>query len=135
MVGNNTALEIKNGNGHAIVIKANNGDKILQLEDNGLLRSRKIKVGADTWADYVFKQGYKLKSLSETELYIKEHGHLPGVPSEKEINKNGLDIAEMQKIQMEKIEELYLHLIEMEKKVEDLENQNVILKEELKKIK
>jgi hypothetical protein len=70
-VGNGPSLTINNGTGHAIVINSNAGSKILQLEDNGLLRSRRIKVDEDTWADYVFKPGYHLKTLQETEAYIQ----------------------------------------------------------------
>lgn len=127
-LSNQTSFELHNGTGKAIIVHANNGTKILQLEDNGLLRSRRIKVDEETWADYVFKPGYYLKTLQETETYIKENGHLPGVPSEQEIKENGLDLGEMQKIQMEKIEELYLHMFEMEKQIEELKSENVQLK-------
>lgn len=68
-----------------------------------------------TWADYVFLKGYKLPTLEEVEAQINEKGHLHNVPSAKEIKENGIDLAEMSKIQQEKIEELTLYLIEQNK--------------------
>lgn len=76
------------------------------------------------WADYVFRPEYKLKPLSEVEKYIRENGHLPNVPSEKTIVEEGLPLAEITKIQQEKIEELTLYLIDLEKKIE-LQNQKI----------
>lgn len=76
------------------------------------------------WADYVFSPEYKLKPLSEVEKYIKENGHLPNVPSEKTIIKDGLPLAEITKIQQEKIEELTLYIIDLEKKME-IQNEKI----------
>ncbi len=127
-LSNQTSLELHNGTGRAIIVYANNGTKILQLEDDGLLRSRRVKVDLDSWADFVFKPGYKLMSLKQTEKYIDKNGHLPGVPSEEEIVENGLDLGDMQKIQMQKMEEMYLHMIEMSKEIEDLKKEVASLK-------
>lgn len=82
------------------------------------------------WSDYVFETGYDLKPLSEVEKYVEENKHLPGITSAKEVAQNGLDVGEMQKAQMEKIEELFLHMIDLEKRVNALETQNKQLKEE-----
>lgn len=79
-----------------------------------------IKIKNDAWADYVFKDNYILKPLSEVESFIKENNHLPEVPSAKDIQKNGLDMSEMMATQMKKIEELTLHLIEQDKEITDL---------------
>lgn len=83
------------------------------------------------WPDYVFDSTYQLKPLNEVELYIKENNHLPEVPSQAEVHENGLTLAEMSKIQMKKIEELTLYMIELSKKVEKLEVQNKKLQDEL----
>ena len=53
--------------------------------------------------------------IDELEAYIKEHKHLPGVPSSEEVKREGIDVAEMNKILLEKIEELTLRVIELEK--------------------
>jgi hypothetical protein len=85
-------------------------------------------IGTSGWADYVFSPSYQLRSLAEVEAYIKENQHLPGVSSASELETEGLDLGAMQAIQMEKIEELTLYLIELEKKIARLETQNPVLK-------
>ncbi len=137
-VGSEPAITVNNnGGGHAFVVKDDVGEKIVQLENSGLLRSRKIRVDLGTWADYVFKPGYHLMTLKETEQFINKNGHLPNIPTETEIQKNGLDLGEMQQLQMQKIEELTLHLIEMNKTIEnlqtsvtDLQKENAALKKQ-----
>jgi hypothetical protein len=75
------------------------------------------------WPDYVFKKNYKLPSLKETERYIKQNGHLPEMPSAKEIENKGLSLSEMVTMQMKKIEELTLYIIEQQKQMEILKNE------------
>lgn len=72
------------------------------------------------WPDYVFSRNYKLSSLDEVEGFIKKNNHLPGIPSAKEIETNGISVGEMQKMQMEKIEELTLYIIDLKKEIEKL---------------
>lgn len=98
----------------ALIIQ-NNDRKILELDNNGLLRSREIRVDINTWPDYVFEDDYNLMSLEETEKFIEDNGHLPNVPSAVEVESQGLNLAETDKILMEKTEELTLHLIELKK--------------------
>ncbi len=73
--------------------------------------------------DYVFAKGYKLLSLPEVERYIELNKHLPEVPSAQEVEKDGMGLAEMNTIAIRKIEELTLHLIEMNKQVVELKQQ------------
>ena len=73
-----------------------------------------------TWPDFVFNKKYNLLSLAETEKFIETEKHLPGVPTEKEVNEKGFDVLEMNKILLQKIEEMTLHLIRLEKEVEAL---------------
>ncbi|RWU09972.1 hypothetical protein [Pedobacter chitinilyticus] len=86
---------------------------------NGKIRAKEIKVEATGWPDYVFKADYKLNTLPELEAYIKANGHLPGVPAATEVEKEGVALGEMNKILLKKIEELTLHLIEKDKKIEE----------------
>ncbi len=72
------------------------------------------------WPDYVFNKQYKLPGLNEVEDFISKNNHLPGIPSAKTLEATGLNIGEMQKLQMEKIEELTLYIIELKKEVEAL---------------
>jgi uncharacterized protein YaiE (UPF0345 family) len=91
-----------------------------KLAVNGSIRAKEIRVNTG-WADYVFEDGYVLKPLSEIEKYIKANKHLPDIPAAAELQKDGVDISAMQTKMMAKIEELTLHLIEANKKIELLE--------------
>jgi len=74
------------------------------------------------WKDCVFEESYKLISLKETEAFIKQNRHLPGIPSEKEVLDNGINVSEMNALLLQKIEELTLYIIEQQKRIELLEN-------------
>ncbi|WP_338876193.1 hypothetical protein WBJ53_11120 [Spirosoma sp. SC4-14] len=76
------------------------------------------------WADYVFAPNYQLPSLAETEQYIQQHKHLPGIPSAEEMVKQGTDLTTLLATLVKKNEELTLHLIEQQKRIERLEQQN-----------
>lgn len=106
------------------MIIENNTRKLLTLDNTGLLRAREIKVDVQAWPDYVFKPDYQLMPLSEVETYINKEGHLPAFPSAEEIETNGMNVYEMNKALVEKIEELTLHLIEQEKQLKE-QNQRI----------
>ncbi len=93
-----------------------------KLAVNGNIRAKKIVVETN-WMDKVFDKEYVLPRLREVEDYIKANGHLPNIPSGKEIESNGGDLGELVKLQMQKIEELTLYVIELNKKIEKLENE------------
>lgn len=85
--------------------------------------TEKLKVavaGQANWSDFVFDKNYKLKSLSEVELFIQKNKHLPDVPSADEVVKDGIDVANMDAKLLQKIEELTLYMIEMKKENETL---------------
>jgi hypothetical protein len=106
------------------------------LTVNGKMGAREIKVSIQNpWPDYVFNTEYDLKSLESIEKYVDKHKHLPNIPSAKELNEEelSLDLAAMQGKQMEKIEEIYLHLIELNKQIKELKKENEILKQQVKK--
>jgi hypothetical protein len=71
--------------------------------------------------DYVFDPAYQLPSLEETEKYVKENRHLPEVPSAADIEKDGMSLNGMNTILLKKVEELTLHIIEQNKRIEALE--------------
>jgi hypothetical protein len=98
------------------------GADTYRLSVKGKIRAEEIKV-YNTWADYVFSKDYKLPNLKEVEKFINKNGHLPNVPSAKEVTEKGLELGEMVKIQQEKIEELTLYLIQQNKDMEELKAQ------------
>ncbi|MDX1652531.1 MAG: hypothetical protein R3277_08570 [Brumimicrobium sp.] len=88
--------------------------------DNETFYTRRIVVNQHTWPDYVFKKNYRLMPLNIVKQYIDQNGHLPNVPSEKEVIEEGVDLAEMNKILLEKIEELTLYTIQQQEEIEKL---------------
>jgi hypothetical protein len=80
-------------------------------------------VNSGTWADYVFADKYALPSLQEVAGYIKTNKHLPGIPSAAEVEKNGVDLVEMDAALLKKIEEMTLYMMEQNKRIERLENE------------
>lgn len=74
-----------------------------------------------SWPDYVFKKDYKLMPLEELEASIIENSHLPNIPSASEIEKSGVKLGEMNKNLLEKIEELTLYVIELNKQNKQLQ--------------
>ena len=76
------------------------------------------------WPDYVFSKNYKLKSLGEVEEYIAANSHLPNVPATAEVEKSGIALGEMQTKMMEKIEELTLYIIGLQKQIDSLKKKN-----------
>jgi hypothetical protein len=100
----------------------------------GAVRARKVTVDQVAWPDYVFENNYSLPSLAEVERFIQLHKHLPGVPSAKEVETDGLDLGSNQAILLKKIEELTLYSIEQDKKIKVLETENEKLKTSVKLI-
>lgn len=91
-----------------------------QLFVNGGILATELRIAIQAnWADYVFESDYELPTLEEVECYIEENGHLPNVPSAEEVEKQGINVGEMAKIQQEKIEELTLYIIEQNKQLEE----------------
>jgi hypothetical protein len=76
-----------------------------------------VKLEAD-WPDYVFKPTYPLLSLEELEEYISLNQHLPNVPSANEVATEGQKLGENQKVLVEKVEELTLYLIQLNKELQ-----------------
>jgi hypothetical protein len=97
-----------------------------KLDVNGTIHSKEVKVDMNGWPDYVFKKEYNLPTLKEVEKQITEKGHLENIPSEEEVLKNGINLGEMNAKLLQKIEELTLYMINQNKNIEVLmqENQN-----------
>ncbi|MBR3520071.1 MAG: hypothetical protein IKN77_08145 [Paludibacteraceae bacterium] len=92
------------------------------------VNAKDINVELGNAADYVFDEGYDLKSLGEVEEYVKSNKHLPGVPSASEFQEKGMNVSEMSNLLLEKVEELTLHLIRLQKEVDQLREENNALK-------
>lgn len=89
-----------------------------KLNVNGTVRAKGFLNDTSNWADYVFATDYRLPPLSEVESHIKEKQHLPGIPSEKEVKENGVELGDMQMRLLAQIEQLTLHAIAQEKRLQ-----------------
>ena len=99
-----------------------------RLSVEGIIRARRVLVN-NTWADYVFETNYQLMPLVDLETYITTKKHLPNVPTAQDVEKNGVDLGEINKILVEKVEELTLYIISMNKRMVQLEAEMKQLKQ------
>jgi len=105
-----------------------------KLAVEGKIGAREVRVtNANPWPDYVFGDQYKLKTLATLEGYIKKNNHLPNMPSAREVKNNGIELGNMNTRVVEKIEELTLYVIELNKRMAKLEKENARLRNQLKK--
>lgn len=91
-----------------------------RFEVDGTIRSKEVKVEASPWPDYVFEPDYNLMSLEETKAFIQEKGHLPGIPTAREVEEEGIALGKINAKLLEKIEELMLHNIKQEETIKML---------------
>ncbi|MHC0446349.1 hypothetical protein ACWA1F_13145 [Flavobacterium sp. 3-218] len=107
-----------------------------KLTVKGKIHTQEVRVdiAGPLVPDYVFADDYKLKSLQEIESFIKENKHLPEIPSAKEIEKNGLMLAEMNMVLLKKMEEMTLHMIEQSKELRRVKEQLEKQDNEIKKL-
>jgi hypothetical protein len=125
---NNSALVRIQSNGNVGIGTATPGSFKLAVE--GKIGAREVQVTlSNPFPDYVFDSKYKLRSLSSLENYINKNKHLPNIPSAAEVEKNGgVELGQLNTKLLEKVEELTLYVIELNKKVEKLEKENEGLK-------
>ncbi len=107
-------------------------DYLLYVGGGALFEEVKVQTG---WADYVFQDDYQLTALEEVENHIATAGHLHNTPSAAEVEAEGLNLGNITVNQQEKIEEIFLHLIEMNKELKNLKAENELLKAELSTLK
>lgn len=105
-------------------------DLAYKLSVNGTIRAKEVVVDTG-WSDFVFEDTYRLRPLDEVRSHIEEHGHLPDVPSAATVEAEGLSVGEAQMIMMQKIEELTLYVIELNRKNSALERQLAELENQL----
>jgi hypothetical protein len=133
LVSNNAGFQIYNSTNRRPILNADNSDNIgigtidtkgykLAVAGNAIAESVTVKLQSD-WPDYVFKKNYSLSPLSEVKTYIDQNSHLPDMPSAGQVTKEGINLGEMNKQLLKKVEELTLYLIEEDKEVHELHNQ------------
>ena len=88
----------------------------------GTVHCEEVQVNLNVSPDYVFQQyyegvsplkaDYSMPTLEEVEQFTREYHHLPGIPSAQEIEEEGLQLKEMTRLLLQKVEELTLYTIE-----------------------
>lgn len=126
---NKNVFEIEaDGKTHIGIDKVMGGphtNAMLSVGGNGKIACKEVRVFNNTtgyWADFVFEKNYKLMPLKDVENYYKKFNHLPDVPTSNEIYSNGNDLAKTDAVLLQKIEELTIYVVELNKKIEALEN-------------
>jgi hypothetical protein len=122
--GNSNATFVENfsvsGDGKTVIgnLKQTAGihtDALLSV--NGKAVAKSVFVTMNNWADYVFESDYALPKLEEVEAYYKKHKHLPEIPSAQEVIDNGVDLGDMNKLLLKKIEELTILMVAQQKEI------------------
>lgn len=140
LIQNNSANNIYLANGGGRVgIGVGGGDLVGNYRlyvDNGIMTERvRVAVrGTGNWADYVFADDYDLKSLENVEKFVQKNKHLPNIPSAQQVVDEGYELNEMDAKLLEKIEELYLHTIQLNKENKQLRQELNEVKTNLKRL-
>ena len=108
-----------------------NSRDVFRVNGNGHVYATKVVVQETPFPfpDYVFKSDYDLMPLNKLEEYITKEQHLPNMPAAQEVEDNGADLGEINRVLVEKVEELTLHTIAQQKQIEYLLNEMQKLKE------
>ena len=130
-VDNEGTMTIKSKSGYAdkklllkgqVVITTNSTNTTYSLRVSGGILTDKLNIMHPThWPDYVFSSDYLLMPLADLRAFVNENHHLPGVPSEKDIMTEGIEIGDMQGILLKKIEEMTLYILQQQEQIDKLE--------------
>ncbi|WP_310397946.1 hypothetical protein [Hymenobacter sp.] len=113
--------------GNVLIAKTSQANGVYKLDVGGSVRANEVVVNTNG-ADFVFEKGYNLMPLPAVEAYIRAHHHLPEVASAADMQARGAAVGEVQTKLLQKVEELTLHLIEQNKRLDRLEAENQALK-------
>jgi|GEM_PF-3687327 len=107
-----------------------------KLAVSGQVHAQEVKVSITVpGPDYVFDKEYNLTPLGEIKTYIDQNKHLPEIPSAKDMEKNGVQLGEMNMLLLKKIEELTLYVIEQNKRIDDQNQLNILQQKEIEELK
>jgi hypothetical protein len=124
----NSALVICGRTGQEGNVGIGETNPMYKLAVKGTIKAKEIIVDTTGWSDFVFADDYRLAPLAEVEAHIQEHKHLPGIPSAAQVAEQGVSLGDMQAKLLAKVEELTLHVIAQEKRLQALERENAALR-------
>ena len=121
-------LSIAGENENALLVadKAlpNASDFNFKVTGGGEVYARKYITTLNPFPDYVFSDNYKLMSYQDLRNYIRTHRHLPNIPKAETVEENGMDLGELNRILVEKVEELTLYILELEDRLSEIEKED-----------
>ena len=126
-------LHIKSNAGLPAIFLIENGDnaEVFKIKNDNKVYAQEINVQTAPFPDYVFKADYALPSLNEVQQHISKEGRLPGMPSAEEVEKEGMDVGEMNRLLVEKVEELTLYLLQQQAQLEKQQAEIEALREQM----
>src|SRR5262245_32362201 len=99
-----------NGADGSVVLSDGSGTETIRMDGKtGEIRIRDWSLRVP---DYVFESGYALRSMDDVHAFIEAHGHLPDVPSAREVQRDGVDMTRFSMTLLQKIEELTLYALD-----------------------
>ncbi|CAA0149853.1 conserved exported hypothetical protein [Tenacibaculum maritimum] len=116
--GNLSLRANANGKQYGTIFFKDGSNREMARLERGKLTLDQISLNVTTFPDYVFAKEYHLMPLNEVASYIKENKHLPNMPTEKEVVKEGMNVGQINTLLVEKVEELTLYTIEQEEKIQ-----------------
>ena len=134
IITNNTERMRITATGAVCIGTTNPYSYMLAVNGSAIFTAAWVKPYAN-WPDYVFAKNYRLPSLDSVSSYIQAHHHLADMPSAETVAKTGLDLGGNQAALLKKIEELTLYLIDQQKEITVLKEQNAQIKEQNTQLK
>lgn len=113
---------------NSLIVKNSSGTTNFKVNSAGEAYARYLKVTYEDLGDYVFAPDYQRMSLYDLEKYVHSNRHLPGIPSCDEVAEEGMDVGEMTNNLLVKVEELTLYIIELQKQIDALKNEQSLEK-------
>lgn len=99
------------------------GHEIFRVNVEGHVYATKVIVESTPFPDYVFEKDYKLMPLNELKKFIETNKHLPNMPTSKSVEENGADLGEINRLLVEKVEELTLYVLHVNDTNQELQKQ------------
>jgi hypothetical protein len=115
-------VDTKSTNDAILVRDYNTLEKNFKVGGNGFVFARKYTTTIANMPDYVFAEDYALMTFAELRTFVQKEKHLPNVPSAKEYESKGVDLGEMNRVLLEKVEELTLYILQLEERMKVVEN-------------
>ena len=119
--------------GNVLIGKTTQANTAYKLDVNGSARLNEVVVNG-TGADFVFENTYNLPSLAEVERFIKDFKHLPEIQTAADMEANGVAVGDISMKLLQKVEELTLYVIDLNKKTDALAAENEKLRAQLKSV-